>query len=372
MRWLYLVAFAVIYSNVSGQEKEVVFSNSGTTTNVSKADVNDPAKRELDSLQTSMRKNNAIDSLGKLQQTVTGQNVYSQKQWRKFYDSLNKSPLANVPSIDQLPKKETTEAELIESLNQKFYGADSSRLTQSERFPGNPDNLLKETASSEVPYGKDLPDASDLKLPDEDLKDLTPLRASTIKTKYTSKFDSLRSIHLKNEELKLTEKEISEDQIVSEISPKPKFWDKTYFEGVVGFTPGDFKILQAAPTMGYHFTQYLSLGLGPNVLIQQNDKKVVTTVGLKTFFKAEFLKRQGYFQVEDIMDSYGQVGTKEETKKFYQQHNVFAGGGFLLNINAPVTLNFSVLYCITENKVVNHEFSPMVFRIGLSSVKVKK
>ena len=155
------------------------------------------------------------------------------------------------------------------------------------------------------------------------------------------------------------------------MAKRERFWDKSYFEGVIGFVPGDHTLLQAAPTVGYHFASTLSVGAGPNVLIREENKKMITTVGLKVFSKVELFKRQGYLQFEDIMDSYSTGVSESHKRSIFEQHHVYAGGGWLLTIAAPVSLNFSILYGFNSTAVPG-EFSPFVFRIGISSIKSKK
>jgi hypothetical protein len=399
MRWLYLVAFCCASSILCAQEKEIRLSEKGVTSNVDKNDLINPVKDHLAAAKDSIllgKDKKFADSLRNLINKVDGQRIYSQKQWKQFSDSLKKLPLANAPELQQLMKTEISEKELIDLLNQKFAGAGNDSVVNSanqkyadglqmvEKNKQKVEDKKQELERAQQKFddnkknisslGEKIPstDLDQLKLPQSSLLDLSPLPGRVLKSKYVKQLDSIRRINLKEQGLQFTEKQVDAQQKLAAFSKKPSLLDKSYFEGVIGFAPGNLTLIQASPTLGYHFTDYLSLGAGPNILIREQQKKIVTTVGLKAFFKAEFFKRQGYIQLEDIMDSYGISADGESSKSFYEQHNIFVGGGWLLSISAPLTLNFSLLYCVNKDEVVGHEFSPMVFRVGLSSIKIKK
>jgi hypothetical protein len=372
------------------QEKEIVVSGNGITTNASKSDVNSELQHVNSSAQDSLSSRtpgiskhvHRTDSIRSLGQKISSQKVFSEKQWRQGYDTLSKMPGINKPPIPDFLKKEVSKDEMIDAVNAKFSQGARDSLSNSQ-LGADKDSLENKGRSLQngVPSIASLPaipnasidpskfDVSKISLPGQSLSELSPLPASHVKTKYLKSLDSIRQINIKKERLKLTEAKRDAQNQVSGFEKNPDFWDRSYFEGVIGFIPGDYTLLQFAPTLGFHFTEYLSLGLGPNVMVQLKEKKLLTTLGAKTFFKAEFLKRQAYFQLEDIMDSYGSRTSALEKRRFYEQHNVYAGGGFLLTMKLPVTLNLGMLYCITENKIVSHEFSPLVFRIGISALK---
>jgi len=353
------------------QEKEVRISTEGVSSDLSRKDMEKAVRNFTDSVSVTHDKS-FLDSLHQINELVDGQRVYSQKQWKKMYDSLLKLPDANLPTLPN-DLKSVSEEDLLQALNDKFA------LPTAEEFQvpdptQDANTLVAENVDKYQALSDKLKtplDVNALKLPSETLTELPPLPGNEIKSKYLKSLDSLRAIKLAQEKLKIKETEIACDIKVSDFVEKPTFWDKAYFEGVVGFSPGDFKTFQASPALGYHFSNNYSLGIGPNLVVQKQDKVVSTTVGIKTLAKAEFLKRRVYLQVEDLIGNFETVSSSESKNKFFQQHSVFVGGGFLLDIHAPVTLNFSALYCVTENEMVTHQFSPMVLRIGLSSLKIK-
>lgn len=377
MRGLYFVAFLCAALAASAQQKQVTISNSGVTSNINKDEVTGAAQKKVASTADSllaMMNRKEIDSIKSIVNTIAKKKVYSEKQWKKLYDSLVTLPNVNQPAMPEFPIKEVNERELVDAVNQKFFAGKDSIESGWKNLPDVPNGNVENPANglsvpTELPSA---PDLKELKLPVESKLTLRELPGSVIPTSYLKDVDSIRNLRLDASRLKLDEKKVAAEETMVAFKDKPSFWDRSYFEGVVGVGAGENVIVQAAPTIGYHFTDYLSLGIGPNILVKESDKELDATVGGKAFFKAEFLKRQGYFQVEDIMDTYGITSAEEPSKKFYEQHNIFIGGGWLLSIKAPVTINFSALYCVTENETVQSQFSPFVFRIGISTVKLKK
>jgi len=300
------------------------------------------------------------------------QRVYSEKQWNTAADSLLKIPGVNIPNPPQLPPiKDVSEGELVDAVNQKFFPGPKPTLpVTSEQDLAGQVGALDNQALPAMPA---LPtaDLSKLDLSSLARQNLTPLSGSIIKSKYLDALDSVRKVNLRESDLMLDEKKASAEQVIARVRQRPDFFDRSYLEGVIGFSGNSFKVFQIAPAFGYHFTDNLSLGLGPNIMVDARGKNAYTTFGVKTFMKGEFLKRQAYVQVEDIMDNASPAGSAER-KNILQQHRVLAGGGYLLTLSAPVTLNFAILYQLTDNKNKMSEFSPWVFRVGISSVKLKK
>jgi hypothetical protein len=389
MKWLCIIL--VVCSSLSGyaQEKEVRVTGQGTHTNIGREDLPDPVAGKISEANDSLLKRKEMryaDSLRQLVAGGDGQRVYSQKQWRQFKDSLSKIPAINLPGLQEIPKHEVDEQQLIHAINEKFYGRamDSTRAAADGTMKGlqDPKSALQSSLPGQSFPGASMPDVTgqlpkdlkleSMKLPDASLGELPPLPAHVMPTKYLKGLDSIRNLKLKEDGLRLKEQKVAgAREKIASVTKRDRIWDKSYLEGVLGFAPGDHMLVQASPTIGYHFMPSLSLGAGPNVLIRENQGKILTTVGLKAFFKAEFLKRQGYIQLEDIMDSYGTGNSESGKRSIFEQHHVYAGGGWLLTLAAPVSLNFSILYGFNSS-AVPHEFSPFVFRVGISSIKSKK
>ncbi|MBT1708774.1 hypothetical protein KK062_11090 [Fulvivirgaceae bacterium PWU5] len=299
--------------------------------------------------------------------------VYSEKQWKLWRDSLTKIPDSNIPPIPKtLPaKKEVSEQELAHAVREAFFN-NSDSLSGKYTARDSLDGLTQRLPNAGI-VDKNLtrtPDLSEVKLPASALQRLSPLEGRTLKSKYLTSLDSIRKVNLKGEHLQLKEQATSAQGKLSLFRKKPSFLDRSYFEGVLGVSGGDFTILQLSPSLGYHFTDYLSFGLGPNLVLREETKKMVTTVGVKTFIKAEFFKRQAYLQAEDVMDSYAVYGSREK-RNLFEQHNVFVGAGYLISISSPLTFNLAVLYKVNDTAFSLHEFSPWVFRIGISTIKIK-
>jgi hypothetical protein len=387
MKRLYIVVLTFAILSAYAQEKEVRVTGQGVHTNIGRDDLPDPVTGKVSQSKDSLYNRKGFryaDSLRQLTAIAGGapsQRVYSQRQWRQFRDSLAKIPGANLPGLPDIPKHQVDEQQMIQAINDKFYGramdstataADGTlkklqgpKTALSGELPGS----LPDTSLPELPKGLGL---EGMKLPDASLGELPPLPAHVLPTKYLKGLDSLRNLKLKEDGMRLKEQQVAgAREKIASMAKRERFWDKSYFEGVIGFVPGDHTLLQAAPTVGYHFMSNLSIGAGPSVTIREDNKKMITTVGLKVFSKLELFKRQGYLQFEDIMDSYG-TGTKETGKRsIFEQHHLYAGGGWLLTIAAPVSLNLSILYGFNSTAVPS-EFSPFVFRIGISSIKSKK
>lgn len=303
--------------------------------------------------------------------------VYSEKQWKLFADSLRNLAGVNVPTLpDTLSFLRTVpEEELLQRINKEFFSAvntsplpDPARAQDSLQSIVNTDQYKDKVPSKdEVLSNTGL---EQLKLPQYTLQDLSPLSGNLIKSKYLKGLDSIRHVRLKESRLKLEEKKLSAQSKLSAFKKRPTFWDRSYFEGVLGLSMQDFTILQASPSLGYHFTSSLSLGAGPNILLRQEERKILTTVGVRSFAKAEFFKHKLYAQLEDIMASYSR--TSEKGNKILDNHNLFAGGGYLLSMSPSIALNLSLLYQITGRDTLSYTFSPMVFRIGISTITLKK
>ncbi|MEJ1241747.1 hypothetical protein WBG78_26620 [Chryseolinea sp. T2] len=288
--------------------------------------------------------------------------VYSEKHLAAIRDSIERALGRPLPG--NLPlKKEMSPEEMLDALNQKFPGAGE------HRFTNDLGSVTEDSLKSQVPYQDRFPDLHDYKISADHLKDMVPLPGSIVKSKYLRSIDSLRSINLKEEKLKYKEKAVSQHAKLSKFQQRPTFKERSYFEGIVGLITGkSLTIYSASPALGYHFVDNFSLGAGPNLQVIAVDRDIKFNGGIRAFSKIEFWKRQLYVQIEDSMNPWSPKDERIQVDK----HNVMVGGGVLLSVKAPVTLNFSMLYNLTENKTTISDISPFVFRIGISTVKVEK
>jgi hypothetical protein len=301
-----------------------------------------------------------IPSLGKTpyKTLVNPQKVYSAKQWETKYDSLVGLKDINIPSVPEFKPEQLSERDVVERVNQKIGEAGIA-----------------------IPTASSVPDAETLQpnlpaLPSYELEDiakttLPPLPGSTIKSKYLTSLDSIRQVNLRENAVKLTESKINAAQKVSSFRRVPSLIERSYLEGVLGMAVGGDPLYQITPCWGFHVFRYISIGAGPNLLVWKEKKQSHSSLGLKVFTKVEFLKRRAYLQVEDLMDSYT-VNEPEQNNKFYEKHNLFVGGGWLLSISTPVTLNLSLLYNVSDREIAQQSISPFIFRIGFSTVKIEK
>jgi hypothetical protein len=286
--------------------------------------------------------------------------VYSEKFLHDFNDSLKS--LTNLDLSSAPFKRELSEDDLLHLVNEKFPSYSNVLSSPSaESIANTTEDSLKNLQGVE--------NLNSYKLPTDKLLELSPLPGSKVKSKYLNRLDSLRKANLQQEKLRLEERSLSDKSKVTVFKEKPTIRQRSYFEGVISVMSGkEFTLYQASPAMGLHFTDYLSIGGGPSFQLQSEGKDLYGTVGLRVFSKVEFFQRQFYLQLEDAMNPY----RSNREKIQLDSHNVMIGGGVLLSVRAPFTLNFSVLYKLNEGKVNVSDVAPFVFRIGISSVKIEK
>jgi hypothetical protein len=200
---------------------------------------------------------------------------------------------------------------------------------------------------------------------------LPPLPGGVVKSKYLSSLDSMRDLNLKENAVRLKEASVNASQKISTFTRIPSLIDRSYLEGILGMAVGSDPLYQITPCWGIHLFKYISIGAGPNLLLWKEEKKFHSSIGAKVFTKVEFFKRRVYLQGEDLMDSYA-VNSEESGKCFYECHNFFVGGGWLLSLSSPVTLNLSLMYNVSERSISQQTISPFIFRIGFSTVKIEK
>jgi hypothetical protein len=304
--------------------------------------------------------------LENLKQSLLGsKKVYSEKFIKKMYDSLGVAKGDSLfKTASSLAKTETPKEDLLAKINggaseKELNGVGydpekrSLRIADADKLNALPDQVARQ-------------DISTLKLPDSVLSGLTPLQGRLMNSKNMSLIDSMRDVALKAKKQSLQEEQVTEDLKRSVVKKKPRFIDKTYFEGIIGFvSDSTLNVLQLSPSLGYHFTDFLSVGLGPNLQLQIDDRKVNALAGMRTFIKAEVWKQRLYLQVEDnVSDT--KVG-KERVR--VAGHSVMTGGGVLLPISKSLALNLSALYKVYQD---TPQASPWVFRVGISSIKKSK
>ncbi|HTJ48120.1 MAG TPA: hypothetical protein VL443_01605 [Cyclobacteriaceae bacterium] len=314
-----------------------------------------------------LNENNVLES-GK--NNLTGaKKVYSEKYKKKLYDSLGLRKADSIFNVvSAFSKKEVSKEDLLQSINSSFPSdqkLNNAGLNTSQEALQVPD----EQKINSLPTSFDKSDLAKVKLPADVLTELPPIHGKQVDKTYMKLVDSMRQINLKTENLKMKEETVNKDIKAAVFKEKESFLHKSYIEGVVGYLQtGKVTLFQASPSFGYHFTDYLSLGIGPNVLVKYEDKKFNASVGLRYFSKIEFFQRRAYLQAEDnIMPA--NVNTEYVNKS---GHAVLIGGGVLLPITKSVALNPSLMYRISTTNGANNSGTPWVFRLGISSIKVKK
>ncbi len=319
-------------------------------------------------------KNASIDSISNMKNIVQ-QSIYSEKQWRLHLDSLVRIPSVNIPQFSEpgWSKKEVSLEKLIDQVKQDY------RVPVSKQF-STPASVVKDavpssnTLGSGLPAPPDLADTlqslSQLKLPADRLGGLSPLSGNQIQSSYVKQLDSIRQMALSKGRLVVEEKKISAEHKILTFKEKLSWRDKTYFEGILGISGNQSTVFQASPAWGYHFMNGVSIGLGPAFLIQKEEQKMHMNMGVRSFVKAEFFKSRAYVQVEDMM---GGTNTQaREVQSLLKQQTLMAGGGYLLPVSSTFSLNLMVLYVIESSLPMTHEWSPLVFRLGISSIKIGK
>jgi hypothetical protein len=280
--------------------------------------------------------------------------VHNNKYLKKYYDSIKKA----IPVIPASPfQKNMSKDELIKQVNDKFLAPQKKQTdTVSKAF--DKAQLEKKRIDNDI-------DLTKAKIQPETLQDLKPIGGSLIKSKYLNKLDSIRKTSLKAERLKFKEAETAAQTKLAYLKNKETFWQKSYFEGIIGIPPGNNSNFQLSPALGFHLSSNISFGAGPNFSFKRDLQKINTTAGLRLFAKGEMFNRQAYLQAEDQMLPHA---ISIEGNPF-TQHNFFAGGGYVIPFLSPLTFNISLMYKVYSNGNVENSTSPWIFRIGFSSVK---
>ena len=291
---------------------------------------------------------------------INPEEVYSKQRWDEHFDSLAQIANINLPSIPDRKPQLISEQDIVEAVNQKVQTNQSLPNTSTPAISDPSQNL------SQV-----IPSLPSYQLEDIAKTQLPPLSGGVTKSKYLNSLDSMRDVNLKENALRLREANINASQKILTFTRIPSLIDRSYLEGVLGMAIGDDPLYQITPCWGIHLLKYISVGAGPNLLLRKEHKRFHSSIGAKVFTKVEFFKRRVYLQGEDLMDSYA-VNSEESGKSFYECHNFFVGGGWLLSLSAPVTLNLSLMYNVSDRSISQQTISPFIFRIGFSTVKIEK
>lgn len=281
--------------------------------------------------------------------------IFSQRQLAQFRDSLGSKKYDSIFNKASLlsKKKEVGKDDLLQALNQSFADkAKKPSIDQSSVMS----QVSKEASgqADEITKGQ---------LPKDVLEQLPPLSGNLMDSKYIPLIDSIRNKKLSDQQLKLKEKKLSDNVTEAVFKKKPRFFDKTYFDGVIGVVGNEnATIVQIAPALGYHFLPTVSVGVGPMLSLQRQGNLFNSTIGIRSFAKVELFKQRGYLQVEHQMRPYV-VDTKNLTP---ERGNILIGGGVIKKLYNKLAINVSLMYRIDQTEISGS--SPWVFRLGISTI----
>lgn len=295
------------------------------------------------------------------------ESVFTKKEWREYPDSLISVDGVNVP-IDMESINKTTipikEDDLLGILNSKINNESKSEADASNMHS----NAIGEMAGEKDALLSDIK-VNDLKLEPQKLEELPSLPSDIVDSHHLKSIDSIKDITLKNERLTLDEEKMSSKMKVAKFERKKNFWDKSYFDGVVGFFNDEGFVMQASPSLGYYLTNQLSIGLGPNILLSISESNTDISLGVRNFLKYEIYDKRAYFQLEDNVSEISY--NNNEDRLLVNNHDVLLGAGYVLSTKSKLTLNFALFYQLLGSPV-NQQLHPFVLRIGISSVKKVK
>ena len=302
--------------------------------------------------------------LGSLPEAFNVKTILSEKHLKKLRDSLGLKKFDSLFNKASLlaGKKEIGKEDLLQALNKSFM--DKSKFEQ----PAFDQQKVMGAAQDEIAGQFKGFDPLSGKLPDGVLEQLPPLSGNLLDSKYLKAIDSLRKKKLDQQDLKLMEQKVTKDITQAVFKKKPKFFDKAYFDGVLGIIGNDnATIVQASPSLGYHILPLFSLGLGPMISIQKQSNNINTMVGIRSFAKVELFKQRAYLQAEHQI-SPNQIDYKNINAG---QGNFLIGGGVVKSLYGRIAINLSLLYRVNSNEILPGA-SPWVFRLGMSTVNPDK
>lgn len=310
--------------------------------------------------------------------------IFSDKEIKFAYDSLLTKVDWNVVNAVLNDPSAVSDGALLEAVFVKFPGLKNvSKVKQDATLLMGMQNGINPTQTLASLAAVHLHDLKNLNLKDSALSQLPPLQGSKLDssyTKYAAKYwttlDSLRKVNLKTDGFKLDEKQLTESSKESIIKKKLGFLDKLYVEGIIGLLNGgwngNLNLIQLSPALGYHIVKNISIGLGPSIVLQTQNKRLTSVMGIRSFLKYELFKYNFYLQVEDNL-SFPKVDKKSlDEKETTTEHAAMIGGGYLLPLTKKISLNLNIMYRVVgENNTGMSGNSPFVYRIGISSNRAK-
>lgn len=304
------------------------------------------------------KRNDSIQQLLKqrdISALLKPQKIYSEKTLKKIYDSLGLSKMDTLLAL-ATSKREVTKDEMLDAINFRMPSVPSDKLSGGD--------YLNE--SKKITEGYQRPDLSSMKLPTDALRKLPPMRGYQIPSDSIPFLDSLRNLNLKRSDLKLKQTEVSGDLEEAIAKEKSKFWDRAYIDGVLSYVKdGEVNLFQLSPSLGYHFTSRLSLGLGPSVLVKSERKKWSVAVGYRAFLRMDVLPKRLYAQLEDNVEP----GSIQSENIRGAKHSVLTGVGLLVPVSRLTAINVLLMYRVNNENYAGGNVSPWVFRLGISNFK---
>lgn len=311
--------------------------------------------------------------------------IFSDKELKFAYDSLLTKVDWNVVNALLNDPNAVSDGALLEAVFVKFPGLKNvSKVKQDATLLMGMQSGINPTQTLASLAAVHLHDLKNLNLKDSALSQLPPLHGSKLDSsynKYAAKYwkvlDSLRKVNLKMDGLKLEEKQLTDLSKESVIKKKLGFLDKLYVEGIIGLLNGgwngNLNLIQLSPALGYHITKNISLGVGPNIVLQTQNKRLNCVLGVRSFLKYELLKYNLYFQAEDNLLFPKVDKNSIEEKETQTEHAAMIGGGYLLPLTKKISLNLNVMYRVVGNNNTTGMSgnSPFVYRIGISSNRAK-
>lgn len=306
-----------------------------------------------------------IEASGLDQELGSAKKVYSRKYIQRVYDSLGiKKGDSLLQLASALAKTETPKEELLNRINNPVKEkSDKAGIGFDEKTQ----SLKSEDAQQLNGLNDQIQnrDISALQLPADALSELPPLSGGLLDSKYLNTIDSMRDVTMKAKGYVLQESKLTDDLKKASFVKKPTFMDKSYFEMILGFvSDSSFTVVQVSPSWAYHFTNHVSVGVGPNVAVEVRDKKINGLIGFRSYLKTEFYKQRAYVQLED---NAGQTRISKDAIRT-NVHSILLGAGGILPLSKKIGLNLAVFYRLNQQQV-RPGGTPWVFRIGLSSIK---
>lgn len=274
--------------------------------------------------------------------------VLNNKLMKSYLDSLSRRlPHPPINPFTEVPKEE-----LVEEVNQRFsHGVDS--LRDSSKWV------------SEGRKRKEWFDLNYARLKSADRSSLKPMAVSLVSKEVLKHLDSVRLNDLKAARMKMGEAERRFSERVTYIKEKQSGWDKSYIEAILGLSSNNNLGYQFSPAFAYHVTPALSFGGGPNVVMNKKAKEndFEFGVGFRGFTKYEVFHRTAYLQAEDRM-----APGFFKTEDGWRNHQVLVGGGYVIPVLTPITLNVSIMYRVYTSGS-EPTGSAWLFRVGISTNK---